>query len=63
MSPKRMDGTTYDLPDYILALIWFSGTISGDAILIRKRETHTNQRRYKNGNILQRVHAAIYRRI
>lgn len=40
MSPKRMDGTAYDLPDYILALIWFSGTISGDAILIRNTDPY-----------------------
>ncbi len=40
MSPKRMDGTAYDLPDYILALIWFTGTISGDAILIRNTDPY-----------------------
>lgn len=40
MSPKRMDGTAYDLPDYILALIWFSGTISGDAILVRNTDPY-----------------------
>lgn len=40
MSPKRMDGTAYDLPDYILALIWFSCTISGDAILIRNTDPY-----------------------
>ena len=27
-----------ELPDYILALIWFNGTISGDSILIRSKD-------------------------
>lgn len=40
MSPKRMNGTAYDIPDYILALIWFTGTISGDAILIRNMDPY-----------------------
>lgn len=40
MCPKRMDGTAFDIPDYILALIWFTGTISGDAILIRNTDPY-----------------------
>lgn len=40
MSPKRMGRTVYDISDYILALIWFTGTISGDAILIRNTDPY-----------------------
>lgn len=32
--PEELTG----LPDYILALIWFSGTISGDSILVRNQD-------------------------
>ena len=28
----------YDLPDYILSLIWFTGSISGDAVIIRHQD-------------------------
>ena len=40
MCPKRIDGTAFDIPDYILALIWFTSTISGDAILIRNTDPY-----------------------
>lgn len=43
------------LPDYILALIWFSGTISGDAILIR------NIDRYCIDAIRQHIKASTWR--
>ena len=34
----RRRAELYDLPDYILSLIWFTGSITGDAIVIRHQD-------------------------
>lgn len=39
-SRLRQADELLDLPEYILSLIWFTGTISGDAILIRNTDRY-----------------------